>query len=68
VKALTAEGRISSYILLALPLFLAFLIHLLNPSYFNQLTSGLGLAMSIAGGILMGLGAIWMRKLCKLVY
>jgi len=68
VKALTAEGRISAYILLALPIFLALLIHFINPGYFTELTSGLGLVMSIAGVVLMAVGAVWMRKLCRLVY
>jgi tight adherence protein B len=68
VKALTAEGRISAYILLALPIFLAFAIRLINPSYFSALTYGLGLVMSIAGLVMMALGALWMRKLCRLEY
>jgi tight adherence protein B len=68
VKALTAEGRISSYILLALPFFVAFMLRLINPSYFALLTSGAGLVMSIAGLIMMALGAVWLRKLCRLQF
>jgi tight adherence protein B len=68
VKALTAEGRISSYILLALPFFIAFMLRIINPGYFAQLLSGVGLVMLIGGLVLMVFGAIWLRKLCRLQF
>ena len=40
VKSLTAEGRLSAYILLALPIVLAGALRLINPTYFVLLTSG----------------------------
>jgi tight adherence protein B len=68
VRALTAEGRISAYILVALPFFMAFMLHLMNPSYFALLTYGVGLFLSIAGMVLIALGALWLRKLCRLQF
>lgn len=69
VKALSAEGRYSSYVLLALPPGVALMISLANPGYFSDLTgSGAGRVMLILAVLLMGTGAVWMRKLTRLVF
>lgn len=68
VKALTAEGRLSAYILLALPPFLALALSVINPEYIAQLTHGPGLFMAAVGVVLMGVGALWFKALCKLQY
>ncbi len=57
IAALTAEGRLSAIILGGLPIGLAMLIHMLNPTYLRPLVSDpLGIGMLIAGGSLMLLG------------
>lgn len=68
VKTLTAEGRLSAYILLALPVVLAGALRLINPGYFELLTFGPGLVLSGAAVVMLVLGALWFRKLCQLVY
>ena len=68
VKALTAEGRFSAYVLLALPFVLAGAMHLLNPDYMHLLTFGIGLVMTAVAGIMLFIGALWFRALCKLEY
>ena len=68
VKSLTAEGRLSAYVLLALPIVLAGALGLINPTYFVLLTSGVGLALAGASVVMLGMGALWFRKLCKLEY
>ena len=68
VKTLTAEGRLSAYILLALPVLLAAALRLINPSYFVLLTSGPGLLLAGVSVVMLGIGALWFRKLCKLEY
>jgi tight adherence protein B len=68
VKSLTAEGRLSAYILLALPVVLAGALRLINPTYFVLLTSGPGLVLSGASVVMLALGALWFHKLCKLEY
>ena len=65
VRALTAEGRLSAYILLALPFVLAGIMRIVNPDYFLSLTRGSGLVMSLFGLGLLGVGALWFRKLCR---
>jgi len=68
VKALSAEGRLSAYVLLALPFVVGGLIHLTNPGYMDEMASAPGYVMFGVGGALMALGAAWLRKLCRLVY
>jgi tight adherence protein B len=67
VRALTAEGRLSAYILIALPFVLAGIMRIVNPDYILALTKGSGLVMAMVGLGLIGLGALWFRKLCRFV-
>ena len=70
VKALSAEGRLSAYVLLALPFGVGFFIYLTNRPYLAELTDGglLGWGLIGTGLVLMTIGVIWMRKLVRLVY
>jgi len=68
VKTLTAEGRLSAYILMAMPIALIGAMQLINPDYISMLTSGIGLLMSGVGVVMLILGALWFRKLCQLEY
>lgn len=67
VRTLTAEGRLSARILTALPLLMAFWQWRANPDNFELLFSGGGLLALIAAGILMVLGATWVRKVVNSV-
>lgn len=70
VKALSAEGRLSAIVLLALPFGLGFIIWLTNPTYLAELTQGgaLGWGMIATGFVLMGIGAVWLKNITKLVF
>jgi tight adherence protein B len=65
VSALTAEGRLSAYILLALPFVLAGMLRVINPGYFSLLTHGPGLVMAGIGVVMLSAGALWFHKLCR---
>jgi tight adherence protein B len=67
VKALTAEGRLSGVILIALP-FALFLIMLhIKPDYIEKLwTHELGIKMSVFALIMQLLGAIVIRKIVNI--
>lgn len=65
VRALTAEGRLSAYILVALPFVLAGVMRLINPEYFSLLTHGTGLIMTGVGMAMITVGAVWFHKLCR---
>lgn len=66
IKALTAEGRISGYVLTGLPPVLALVMAAVNPGYFSRLASGGGLALLLVGAALLVIGWIWMRRLGRL--
>ena len=63
VRGLSAEGRLSAYILVGLPIGI-FLYELkVNREYIELLWSRpLGFGMLAAGVVLIGLGILWMRK------
>lgn len=67
VKALTAEGRISAYVLALLPPALAVVMYLVNPEYMHPLfTDGLGQVMVVLSIIGMVVGFFWMQKVVKI--
>jgi tight adherence protein B len=64
VKALTAEGRLSGIILLALPFGLFLLMLHIKPDYVERLwTHPLGIKMSVAAIIMQLLGAAVIKKI-----
>ena len=67
VRTLTAEGRLSARILMALPLLMLVWQWRTNPENFELLTYGLGLIALCFAGILMILGGIWVHKIVNSV-
>jgi tight adherence protein B len=69
VQALSAEGRLSAWILLALPLGLTVVISVVNPSYLSELTDTTAGNVMIAVGIaLLGIGGLWLRRIVRIVF
>jgi tight adherence protein B len=67
VRALSAEGRLSSLILSVLPLLIFVALFLLNPTFLAPLYStAVGLAMMAGAGVLMIIGVFWLRKLTQI--
>jgi tight adherence protein B len=66
VKALAAEGKLSAYILIALPIFLFLYMLFANRPYVELLWNNLmGIGMSVAGLISLAFGVVWMNKVVK---
>lgn len=64
--ALTAEGRLSAYILGGLPFGLAGFLLIVNPHYLTPLfTDPLGVGMILCSSFLMLLGFAWMRRIVR---
>jgi tight adherence protein B len=64
IKALTAMGRASAYVLIALPVFLAMLLTLINRTYMAPLfTTSAGHKLIIAGLVMMVIGSTILRKI-----
>ncbi|MFP3902104.1 MAG: VWA domain-containing protein [Acidimicrobiia bacterium] len=68
MRALTAEGRMSAYVLTALPPLLMLAMAALNPDYLADLTSGFGLVLLGVGAGMLLLGWVWMHRLIRLEY
>ena len=63
VRALSAEGRLSAYILIALPIGIFLFSMWSNYEYVSLLwTTFMGLVMSVGGIVAMILGIFWMKK------
>ncbi|MGP0032071.1 MAG: type II secretion system F family protein [Acidimicrobiales bacterium] len=66
VRTLSAEGRISGYVLFALPIFLLVAISLLDPKYLQPMFHGVGLVVLIGTGGLMALGYAIVRQMVNI--
>jgi tight adherence protein B len=67
VKTLTAEGRISSYVLGLLPLALGVVMYVLNHDYMTVMfNETIGRIMLAGGAVLMVGGFVWMQKIVKI--
>jgi Flp pilus assembly protein TadB len=66
VKALSAEGRLSAYILVALPIGIGLWMFITDRAYMRLLyTNTIGIFMLVGAVVLIGLGALWMRKVVR---
>ncbi|MCU1636167.1 MAG: type secretion system protein [Cryobacterium sp.] len=64
VLALSAEGKMSAYVLLALPLVVLGILMLTSPSYVVRFVeSPLGFVMMGAAVVMMVIGSLWLRKI-----
>jgi tight adherence protein B len=64
IRALSAEGRLSSIILAVLPILLFMALMLLNPTFLKPLyTTTVGLMMLAGSAVLMILGVFWLKKI-----
>jgi tight adherence protein B len=67
IRVLSAEGRLSAWILCLLPFCLAGVINIINPRFMSVLwTDPMGLKMIYALLVLMVLGTLWMRKIIRI--
>jgi tight adherence protein B len=69
IRTLTAEGRLSGSILLCLPLAMFGFLALANRPYMHELTgTGGGKIVLAIAAVLMIVGAIWLRRITRLLY
>jgi tight adherence protein B len=67
IRVLSAEGKLSAWILTLLPIVLAIIINVINPQFMEVLWKDeAGIQMIIGVLILMILGIFWMRKIIKI--
>jgi tight adherence protein B len=66
VQTLSAEGRMSGYVLFAIPLFLVCALELKDPSYLKPMEHGAGLVVLIATAGLMAVGFWIVRRMVNI--
>jgi len=67
IKVLTAEGRLSAWVLAMLPLGIGLYMFAVNPDYIKVLfTETIGWVMVITALSLLVLGVLWMRKIVNI--
>jgi tight adherence protein B len=63
VASLSAEGKMSAYVLLALPFVVLAILTLTSPAYVSKFTeSPIGYLMMGAAAVMLTVGSLWMRK------
>lgn len=63
IRALTAEGRFSTYIMLGLPPGVGLMSYIINPEFYSVFSETIGVLMLAATGVLMTIGYVWMRRM-----
>lgn len=67
VRTLTAEGRLSARILIALPIVMLLWQWRVSPDNFDLLTYGVGLVALATAGVLMAVGIFWVHRIVNSV-
>ncbi|HEY5988068.1 MAG TPA: type II secretion system F family protein [Streptosporangiaceae bacterium] len=66
VRALSAEGRLSAYILIGLPVLVGAWLFYTSPDYMRPLyTTAIGIAMLVVAVVFLIVGSWWMSKVVK---
>jgi tight adherence protein B len=69
VRALSGEGKMSAYILMAMPIVVAIMISFINPGYTDVFfTEPVGIAMLVASTVMFALGGFWMSRIVKIKF
>jgi tight adherence protein B len=69
VRALSAEARLSAWVLTGLPFVVLIGIRVLNPDYMNELfASPVGWMMLAAAALLILVGTLWIRTIMRVRY
>ncbi|MBT2249731.1 type II secretion system F family protein [Arthrobacter sp. BHU FT2] len=69
VRALSAEGRISALVLMALPILMFIGLVLFNPTYARVFTTTfIGFVMIAAAAALLSVGGLWLSRIIKPKY
>lgn len=69
VASLSAEGRLSAYVLIALPFFVVLFLSLVNPGYLAVFTAtAIGWAMLAVAAVLLVVGIFWLRATVKVEF
>ena len=69
IKGLVAEGKLSAYVLIGLPIIMAIALSIMNKEYINVLfTTKIGFLLIGIAVLLMIIGIVWILKIIKIEY
>jgi tight adherence protein B len=69
VETLSSEGKLSAYVLMALPLGIGGFLSFSNPEYMLKFTQSLtGYGLILLSVVLLVIGGIWLRKIVKFTF
>lgn len=69
IATLSAEGRLSAYVLIALPFFVVLFLSVVNPGYLAVFTStAIGWVMLGVAAVLLVVGIFWLRATVKVEF
>ncbi len=69
IKSLTAEGKLSAYVLIGLPIILGLILSIINRQYISVLfTTKTGFILLGLAAFLMIIGIVWIIKIVKIEY
>ncbi|MGX1160148.1 tight adherence protein B [Arthrobacter sp. SLBN-100] len=69
IRSLSAEGKMSAYVLMAMPVGVAFILAFINPGYLNVFVEKpLGLLMLVAAVAMFTVGGFWMSRVVKIKF
>ena len=64
IRVLSAEGKLSAIILVAIPFFLGFVLSIINPEYINTLFEDpIGIVLVVFACVMMAFGILMMKKM-----
>lgn len=67
IRVLAAEGKLSAYIMTALPFFVAGVLQIVNPKYMRVLyTDPTGIQVVIGALVMMAVGVLWLWRITKI--
>ncbi|WP_407709792.1 type II secretion system F family protein [Arthrobacter nitrophenolicus] len=69
VRSLSAEGKMSAYVLMAMPVGVAIILAFINPGYLNVFVEHpLGLVQLVAAMVMFAVGGFWMSRVVKIKF
>jgi tight adherence protein B len=69
IRSLSAEGKMSAYVLMAMPVGVAFILALINPGYLNVFVEKpLGVLMLVSAVAMFTVGGFWMSRVVKIKF
>jgi len=66
IQALTAQGRMSRWVLTVMPFAMAAMFFVLSPTYIQQLYSPLGLLLVVVSCVSVMIGSFWLKRITEI--